>query len=455
MSYIDEKTLPMSFCPGCGHGRIVNFLDEALVQVGVDPHRLVIVTDIGCVGIADKHFRTHAFHGLHGRAITYATGIKLVDPGLTVVVLLGDGGCGIGGTHLINAARRNIGITVLVFNNFNFGMTGGQHSVTTPHGGRTPTTLPGNIEIPLDICATVMAAKAGFVARTTAYEKDVPGLVARAIRHDGFALVDIWELCTAYYVLRNRMNPGVMRDMLAANELATGVLSANNRPEYSKAYRQVFQGAGDGRGRDRVELPARYAHGLEGRTGILLAGSAGEKVRSSATLFGMAAILSGLYATQKDDYPITVMTGHSVSELLVSPTEIAYTGIDDPDAVLLLSDEGVKYLRGQLPALSPRCQVLAEAGLTLPAMRAQVHRLPFKATAAKVDKAVLALVALATYVARSGVFPVDALREAIRRTAKPEVARKQLEAVEAAESLAAAAVGAAAGAPPPPGAAVS
>ena len=101
---------------------------------------MVIVSDIGCAGLSDQYFSTSAFHGLHGRSITYATGIKLARPELTVIVIMGDGGTGIGGAHLINAARRNVGITVLVFNNLNFGMTGGQHSTTTPEGAITATT---------------------------------------------------------------------------------------------------------------------------------------------------------------------------------------------------------------------------------------------------------------------------------------------------------------------------
>ena len=137
-TYRNERDYP--FCPGCGHGLILNQLNAALVKLGLDPTRVVIVTDIGCQGLGDQYFATNAFHGLHGRSIAYATGIKLADPDLKVIVMMGDGGTGIGGAHLLNAARRNIGLTVLVFNNFNFGMTGGEHSVTTPPGGVTATT---------------------------------------------------------------------------------------------------------------------------------------------------------------------------------------------------------------------------------------------------------------------------------------------------------------------------
>ena len=116
-SYLNEEKLPYPFCPGCGHGSILDQLNSALIKLNLDSTEVVLVTDIGCQGLSDQFFTTNAFHGLHGRSITYATGIKLINPKLKVIVLIGDGGCGIGGHHLINAARRNIGLTVLVFNN--------------------------------------------------------------------------------------------------------------------------------------------------------------------------------------------------------------------------------------------------------------------------------------------------------------------------------------------------
>ena len=105
---------PYPFCPGCGHGPILDRLNEAMIKLDLDPARVVIVSDIGCSGLSDQYFNTSAFHGLHGRSITYATGIKLANPDLEVIVIMGDGGTGIGGAHLLSAARRNIGITVIV-----------------------------------------------------------------------------------------------------------------------------------------------------------------------------------------------------------------------------------------------------------------------------------------------------------------------------------------------------
>ena len=128
------------FCPGCSHRLVLDALDRVLVRLQWDPADTVIVTDIGCVGLSDQYFATSGFHGLHGRSLTYATGIKLARPDLHVINLIGDGGCGIGCAHLVSAARRNIGVTTIVFNNLNFGMTGGEQSVTTPTDQKTSTT---------------------------------------------------------------------------------------------------------------------------------------------------------------------------------------------------------------------------------------------------------------------------------------------------------------------------
>jgi pyruvate/2-oxoacid:ferredoxin oxidoreductase beta subunit len=254
----------ISFAQG-GHGAISNALNAALVKPQVDPRKVVIVTDIGCSGLADKYFVTNAFHGLHGRSVTYATGLKLANPDLKVIVLMGDGGCGIGGHHLINAARRNIGVTVLVFNNLNYGMTGGEHSVSTPPGGITSSTPGGQLEQPMDICGTVAVNGATFVARTTSFDKSLPDLMAAAIQNEGFSLVDIWELCTAYYVPNNRFSKGALENAMQVLKFPTGVLCQSARPEYSRAYREATAAE-----RGEPALPvrpvqAKYASSLQRR----------------------------------------------------------------------------------------------------------------------------------------------------------------------------------------------
>ena len=217
----------------------MDHLNSALVKLQFNPNKVVIVTDIGCSGLSDQYFNTNAFHGLHGRAITYATGMKLANPELKIIVIMGDGGCGIGGHHLINAARRNIGMTVLVLNNFNYGMTGGQHSVTTPHGGITSTTRLGNLERPLDIAGTVALNGATFVVRTTSFDNALPQLIEQAIASEGFSLLDIWELCAAYYVPNNTFNRAQLEESMVKIGFQRGVVHEEEREEYSLAYRNL------------------------------------------------------------------------------------------------------------------------------------------------------------------------------------------------------------------------
>ena len=139
-SFLNDQRPPV-FCPGCSHDRITHTLDKAFQKMGLSGNQIAIVSDIGCSGLFDTFFNTHAFHGLHGRALTYATGIKMAAPDTKVIVTMGDGGQGIGGAHLLAASRRNLDLTLLILNNFNFGMTGGQFSATTPPGS------PGRLRI--------------------------------------------------------------------------------------------------------------------------------------------------------------------------------------------------------------------------------------------------------------------------------------------------------------------
>ena len=406
-SYRNDSPYP--FCPGCGHKSILDHLNEALIRMEVDPAKTVIVSDIGCSGLSDQYFITSAFHGLHGRSVTYATGIKLAQPDLTVIVVMGDGGTGIGGTHLLNAARRNIGVTVMVFNNFNYGMTGGQHSATTPEGAVTTTTPGGNLERPLDICASVGVNGAGYVWRGTNFDSDLTERIIEAIESNSFALLDIWELCTAYYVKTNQFTRRALDETLERLGFETGVLYRDQRPEYSVALRsagaQLLGGAPIG----PLPIPEDYAVKLDHPFLIELAGSAGGRVRSAARLGALAAIRSGLYVTQRDDYPITVKTGHSLAKLVFSERPIDYATSAQPDALLILTGDGLSKTKARLKALPTDSVVYTIPEYAELETEALVEVLDPSALPDRVAKGDLALVMLTAAVARSGVFPVEAL----------------------------------------------
>jgi len=434
-SYMTDKIGPLPFCPGCGHNIITKALDKALVRLQKDPKKVVIVTDIGCIGLSDRYFITNAFHGLHGRSITYGCGLKLARPDLTVIVIQGDGGCGIGGTHLLNVARRNIGITLIVANNFNYGMTGGQHSVTTPTDGLTSTTPAGNIEGPMDLCGTVAAAGAAWVYRTTAFDKDLDAVMAQAIEQPGFAMLDIWELCTAYYSPRNQLKKNELFTLLETYGFKLGLVVDKPRPEYSERYKTAYEKAA-GAHKEQTAIEQKFSHALKKQIGIIVAGGAGQKIKSTATIFGQAAMFCGLEATQKDDYPITVMTGHSVAEIIVSPERIDYTAIDTPDYLILLSEEGLGKMKARIEKLPPSSTVLADDYLKLPPTQANVVSLPFEETSKKVDRLAIATVALASLLKQSGMFPLAALQEAITTFQKQSIAEKNVRAASAGFEIA-------------------
>lgn len=401
---------PYPFCPGCGHGSILDKLSEALAALELDPANVVIVSDIGCAGLSDQYFDTSAFHGLHGRSVTYATGVKLARPELTVIVIMGDGGTGIGGTHLINAARRNVGITVVVFNNLNFGMTGGQHSTTTPEGAITSTTPGGNLEHPLDVCATVGVNGAGYVYRGTSFDADLTDRIVEAIRNPGFALLDVWELCTAYFVPANKFTRRALDDTMERLGLATGVLHDREVSEYAAAYRVASAGLPPRT--PPVAIPTTHAPTLAAPVSLLIAGSAGAKVRSAARLVGEGAIRSGLWAAQRDDYPVTVKTGHSLSEVVLSPRPITPVGVVLPDVAVVVSIDGLRKVQPMAEAMGPDRVVVTVPEFAGLATGARVEVIDPARAETRIPKAHLALVLAAAAVARLGWFPAAALEEA-------------------------------------------
>jgi len=434
-TYLNQATLPFPFCPGCGHHTILDSLDQALVQLALDPEEVVIVTDIGCAGLSDKHFDTHAFHGLHGRSVTYATGIKMACPELTVIVLIGDGGFGIGGHHMLNAARRNIGVNVIVFNNLNYGMTGGEHSVTTPLDAVTSTTGYGHLEQPLDIPGSVGLNGANFAGRTTTFDKDLVGLMAQAIQHPGFCLLDIWELCTAYYVPHNKFSKKDMEATLQALDYETGILVKKERAEFSAQYRKRALGNA---GRDEVMqisiLDPSFRADLKDQKNLIIAGAAGAKIGTAGSLLCQAGILSGLFATQRNDYPVTVKTGHSIAEVILSPREVYYTGVEKGDVILALFPEGFDKVQGEISRLTGNDVLILSSDLPQVDTEAETWRLDFQSAGRwGRRKEYRAIMALGLFLREEGWISLEAFRAAVELD--PRYAQDNLAALAASNDV--------------------
>lgn len=271
--YLANSQLPHMWCPGCGDGIVLRAYTEAMAELELAPHEVVTVTGIGCWGKADDYLSTQAFHGTHGRALAFATGIKLGNPDLTVVALMGDGDAvTIGGNHFIHASRRNIDLTAIVVNNYNYGMTGGQYSGTSPLESRTSTSPKGTAEPGFDVCALAEAAGASFVARTTPYHVfPLIKMIKQAITHRGFSLVEVISPCPTYFGRYNVDISAVhmlkwlsgqavpvekyhqMPIQERSGHFATGVLVNKERPDFYSLYRKINHGGEENRTDTGVE----------------------------------------------------------------------------------------------------------------------------------------------------------------------------------------------------------
>ncbi len=258
-----NKKFPHVWCPGCGIGIVMGALVRAIERTGLSKDEIVLVSGIGCSGRMSTYLDFNTLHTTHGRALAFATGIKLAKPGLSVIVVMGDGDAtAIGGNHLIHACRRNIDLTALIINNNIYGMTGGQYSPTTPMDKKASTAQYGSIEKPFDICRLVEACGATFVARGTTYRANMlDPLIEKAIVKKGFSVVEAMAQCPVQYGRRNKAGGPV--DMLQwyrdnavsyaafkeippdeiGEKFPIGVLVDKDEPGYIDRYKEIIRKA--------------------------------------------------------------------------------------------------------------------------------------------------------------------------------------------------------------------
>jgi 2-oxoglutarate ferredoxin oxidoreductase subunit beta len=206
-----DKKFPHVWCPGCGIGILLGALIRAIDRTGFEKDDIVLVSGIGCSGRLPVYVDFNTLHTTHGRALTFATGVKLAKPNLKVIVIMGDGDAvAIGGNHFIHAARRNIDLTAIIVNNSVYGMTGGQYSPTTPYGMRSTTTVYSNIEQDFRISELAVTAGAVFVGRGTVYHaKLLDSLIEQAFLKKGFSVVEVISHCHTQYGRQNRLGSAV------------------------------------------------------------------------------------------------------------------------------------------------------------------------------------------------------------------------------------------------------
>lgn len=261
--YLRPNKLPHIWCPGCGHGIVLKAMLRAIHNAGLQKDNVAVVSGIGCSSRTPGYVDFNTLHTLHGRALAFATGIKFAKPEMNVIVTTGDGDAlAIGGNHFIHACRRNIDMTVLVFTNATYGMTGGQYSPTTPLGAIATTSRYGSIEPPFDTCEMAKASGATFVARGTAYHTlELEKTLQEAIAHKGMSVVDIIDACPTYFGRANKYKSATQMmeeiekdgtvnvkqvDKLppekVQGKMLRGVLHKVERPEYCEQYRDLVIG---------------------------------------------------------------------------------------------------------------------------------------------------------------------------------------------------------------------
>jgi 2-oxoglutarate ferredoxin oxidoreductase subunit beta len=210
-SYLRVDRIPHIWCAGCGIGPATGCFIRAIGRAEIDSDKISVVSGIGCTGRVAGYLKLDSFHTTHGRAIPFATGLKLGNPELNVVVFSGDGDLvAIGGNHLIHTARRNIDMTVICINNFNYGMTGGQMGATTPLNARSTTSPYGNFEYPFNLPYLVAASGATYVARwTVLHVRELERSIAEALIKPGFSFIEVVSPCPTVYGRQNKLPRGL------------------------------------------------------------------------------------------------------------------------------------------------------------------------------------------------------------------------------------------------------
>jgi 2-oxoglutarate ferredoxin oxidoreductase subunit beta len=254
---------PSIFCTGCGVGNVLSYALRAIDEIGLDIDKVTFCSGIGCSSRLPGYIEADGLHTTHGRALAFATGVKLANPELSVVVFTGDGDmAGIGGNHFIHAARRNADLTVICINNYTYGMTGGQCSPTTPGGSRTTTTPYGNLEEPFDLCRLAIGAGAPFVARwTVGYPYETVAAIRAAMETKGFAFVELLVPCPTGYGKENLLKDArASWEWYRQNTITAADLRALPPEERARNEKIVV---GTIWRQDRPELTARYAEAVK------------------------------------------------------------------------------------------------------------------------------------------------------------------------------------------------
>jgi 2-oxoglutarate ferredoxin oxidoreductase subunit beta len=472
------ERLPHIWCQGCGLGTALTTFISALQWLeknrGWDLDKAVVVSGIGCTGRIAGYIRLDSFHTTHGRAIPFATGLKLANPELKVVVLSGDGDiAGIGGNHFIHAARRNLDITVVCVNNFNYGMTGGQVGPTTPHEARAVTSQYGNFEYPFNLPYLAAASGASFVARwTVLHARRLEWTLREAMEHPGFSFVEVIAPCSTAYARWNREGRGLDPENLRRRglevlkyyqqvgriahdthpkdagvtvnargeltEIIEGKFLDDPKPDLQKAldalaakgekWWEVARKALD----ERPDLPKRMDN--VARTEVQLGGFGGQGIISAGKIIGQAAaVYDGLEASFTQSYGPEARGGSAGSQVVIASDPIHHPHIIEPTSSIIMSQGAYdKYISN----LAAGGTLLIDDGLvTLPDdHRDDVSTLGLPATriAEELGNSRTAnTVMLGFWTAVVGTVSREAMRQSVRESVPPKTIDVNMKAFDA------------------------
>lgn len=458
-SYVREAEFPTIWCAGCGHGIIVKAALRAVAKMGLQKDEVIAVSGIGCSARAPAYCDFNSIQTTHGRAIAFATGMKLHRPGMHVLLFLGDGDCAaIGGNHFIHAARRNIDLTVIIMNNLIYGMTGGQGSPTTPCGGYSTTTPFGNIEPQMDLCEVAKASGATYVARTTAYHvNQLAALIEQGMKHKGFSVIECIDPCPTGFGRRNKLrSPSAMYEWLRdaavpvekvrempeeelAKKIVTGVLQNAEKPEYTEEYGKVLEQLAKKGGVEEEALemlPSPAGSSQLEQFEIRLSGSGGQGLILAGIMLAEAAIMAGKNAVQAQSYGTEARGGASRSEVILSDKEINFPEVISPDMLLAMTQQSCNKFSG---TVKPGAFVLLDSTFveSVPQVEANVYSIPItKMAIDQFNNAMVAnVIALGILARHTGVVSLEALQSAVTNRVAAGVRETNLQALQAGYDL--------------------
>ena len=358
--YLRTVEFPTIWCSGCGHGIITQAAIRACNEMGWEKDDVYAVSGIGCSARTPAYMDFNSIQTTHGRAIVFATGMKAFRPEKHVFLMLGDGDCAsIGGNHFLHACKRNIDLTVVVLNNYIYGMTGGQVSPTTPQGGRSTTTVYGNIDEPLDICKLAIAAGATYVARSTAYHAaQIPALIKKGFENKGMSVIEVISPCPTgfgvrngyssitqmYDELRDKSVPVANAEKMTNEELAgkivVGVLRNEVREEYVERYYNMLKSIPQEGGLTDLTAGSYEADLMDSpRYECRLSGSGGQGLVVAGIILSEAMIRQGKHVVHTQSYGVEARGGASRSEVVISDQGINYPKVTEPDMLLAMTQD--------------------------------------------------------------------------------------------------------------------